>query len=320
VDTTTLEVPQGTIAADNVTVGNIEVLRNGTVIHTNPTGLTFNAGAGVTVNASRQVTATAVATLGNRNVTVSWTPPGLSAITATRTIDVVIPPLSIPTTPGETFEDPQTGTSWRVLVPENDPRGGIGNALIITEYVHLPGTRYHDTVGFTLYQSADASTTVRNWWNDNGVNGSALRSIALDYEFQNASGGSIARTSTAAGAGIEVERGNDTDNSTVGAVPVNTNVTRAHTRPLALGVGTPEAFVLSTSEANEYFASNGDRSTGRIGAIATNTIWWLRSSSFNTTATSNARHAVVSTDGSINSVNATVTGNRGFRPALWIRP
>jgi len=116
------------------------------------------------------------------------------------------------------------------------PNDGNGNALIITEYVHVLNTRYHSNLGFTLFQSAEASDNLRNWWDNNWTSngfttsphelnaiGSQLRSRALDYEFQNASSASIPRTSTDAGAGIEVDRGNGTANSPEDAVSNNTN-------------------------------------------------------------------------------------------------
>ena len=45
----------------------------------------------------------------------------------------------IPTTAHATFQDPETGTVWRVLQPDD----GNGHALIITEYVHVLNTSYH---------------------------------------------------------------------------------------------------------------------------------------------------------------------------------
>ena len=105
--------------------------------------------------------------------------------------------------------------------------------------------------------------------------------MALDYEFQDENGNPIPRTSEEAGAGIEVDRGNgianpnleemlnledleeifemlEGGNGTANSVPANTNVLRGRTRPLPQGTGTPEPFILSVSEANEYFDNNVD--------------------------------------------------------------
>ena len=234
----------------------------------------------------------------------------------------------------DTFQDPQTGTWWRVLLPDD----GNGNALIITEYVHLLNTRYHSNNGFTLFQSAEASTNLRRWWNNdwtnNGVNmnsphelnaiGPTLRAMALDYEFQTESGTPIPRTSTAPGAGIEVDRANDSLNSPEGAVSSNTNVQRGHTRPIPNSNATAEPFVLSTSEANHYFSGitgPQGRQTQQFNNTSSDASWWLRSPGHNASTDGSGRHAFVNNGGNIIfAFNATGAWNdEGLRPALWIR-
>ena len=239
----------------------------------------------------------------------------------------VLRPLTIPNTAHETFQDPETGTWWRVLLP-ND---GNGNALIITEYVHLLNTRYHSDRSFTLFQSTEASNNLRRWWNnewsDNGITASPheqnvigiqLRAMALDYEFQDESGFSIPRTNTAPGTGIEIDRGNGTENSPEGFVRWNTDVLRGRTRPISNSNYTAEPFILSTSEANHYF--NGR--TGSQGSQArpfndpsVYAFWWLRSPA----PFAIAPHALM-TPGGIDIAVALATQNHfGLRPALWIQ-
>lgn len=223
--------------------------------------------------------------------------------------------LELPTTPGGTFTDPETGTVWRVLEPDD----GNGNALIITEYVHMTNTLYHSDSGFTLFQSSEAQTNVRNWYNNSENVGPTLKGLALDYEYQDATGASIVRTSEAAGVGIEVDRANGTLNSSTNAVSVSINVPRGHTRPLGQGSGTPEPFILSISEANEYFTNMADRQT-QVVNTSTNAFWWLRSPGGSTSAASDLRHAFVTNAGNISWSNAaSASADRGFRPALWIR-
>jgi len=241
--------------------------------------------------------------------------------------------VQIPEVAHATFQDPDTGTWWRVLVP-ND---GQGRALIITEYVHLTGTAYHGNQGFTLFQSSNARTNLVNWFNNNSseenVIGERLRSIALDYEFQNATGGSILRTSTTAGAGIEVNRGNNTFNSIENAVLVDTNVLRGLTRPVANSNATAEPFVLSTSEANHYFsdyiASSNTNFTDLRGrqanGVGTNLTsdWWLRSPAWHSQPTDSHRHATVWRRGDIGGWNGMAVHGGftpiGHRPALWVQ-
>ena len=213
------------------------------------------------------------------------------------------------------------------------PNDGYGNALIITEYVHILNTRYHSNFGFTLFQSAEASNNLRDWWDNNwtnnGVNlnsphepnaiGPTLRARALDYAFQDESGTPIPRTSTAPGAGIEVDRGNDSLNSPAGAVSSNTNELRGRTRPIPNSNAYAEPFILSTSEANHYFSGNTGpqgRQTQMFNNTSSNAFWWLRSPGNSTFAGGN-RHAIVV---SINTLNASNTWfDEGLRPALWIR-
>jgi len=241
-------------------------------------------------------------------------------------------PLVIPNTAHKTFQDPETGTWWRVLLP-ND---GNGNALIITEYVHVLNTRYHRTAGFTLLQSAEVSNNLRRWWNNEWMNngitaspheqnviGTQLRKMALNYEFQDESGGSIPRMNTTPGTGIEVNRGHGTENSPAGAVHWDTDVLRGHTRPVPNSNFAAEPFILSTSEVSHYFnASTGSqgRQTQQFNATSTDANWWLRSPGNSADASNHGRHAIINSSGNFSTGNATdAWGSGGLRPALWIR-
>ena len=215
------------------------------------------------------------------------------------------------------YTDSDTNVTWYMLISPDDPRGGIGNALIITEYVHMTNIRYHNNIGFTLFQNAEARTKLENWFNNPSNVGEKLRNRALDYEFQDNKGNPINRNSTEIGAGIEINRLEKSTNNT-GSVPVDIKVDRGYTRPLAHGVGTPMAFILSMSEVNEYFCNNT-----QCSALAADTSavgwWWLRSPSSNTKITSNNRHAFINTVGDINDGNASyMSVTRGLRPALWV--
>ena len=182
--------------------------------------------------------------------------------------------MSIPLIPKiahERFQDPETGAWWRVLVP-ND---GNGNALIITEHVHMTShrehldhfsflnvatdTRYHTNIGFTYFQDTQARQNIINWFNYTGPNavvGPTIRSMALDYEFAN---GSKYTNPVVVGVGIENDRvpgshnGEAAGSNAGGVVGITVNLDRAITRPLPYGTGTPEPFVLSVSEANRFF-------------------------------------------------------------------
>ena len=219
--------------------------------------------------------------------------------------------------PPETLYIDSTGTVWYILVQANDERGGVGNKLMITAYVHMTNTLYHNTLGFTSFINSNARTNVENWFNDNNFVSQALRSRVLDYEFQDAEGNSILRNSTAVGAGIEVNRANGSTNNTA-SVPVTTNITRAHTRPVADSRGNGMAFILSTSEINEYFENDVHRQALITGSSTTGS-WWLRSPGYGTAVGSTYRHALISTSGNVhNGVASTYVNNRGHRPAIWV--
>ena len=114
-----------------------------------PNGSTVNTNGVVTISPTEQTT-----TLIRLNVDVTIEGENGSAYVD---IDVVLP-LTIPITAHETFTDPETGTEWRVLLPATADNGG--RALIITEYVHLPNTQYHNNNGFTPFQVSNARNSL----------------------------------------------------------------------------------------------------------------------------------------------------------------
>ena len=239
----------------------------------------------------------------------------ISGLTRNVNLTIVPPTIQIPTTPHATFTDPDTGIVWRVLQP---PTPGNGNrALIITQYTHLPNVQYHSVQGFTPFVVSNVRTAINSWFNNAMNVGPILRSMALDYEFQDAEGNSISRHSTATGVGIEVNREQGSNSPNVSA---NANLRRALTRPVPNSNATAQPFLLSTSEANQHFGNN----TTRVALSAANRTslasWWLRSPSSGGGLWQSTRHAIVATNGQILAANATHYGSAGaIRPALWVQ-
>ena len=258
------------------------------------------------------------------------------------------PVFEIPTNIHEIFQDPETGLLWRVLVPDD----GAGNALIITEHVHMSAdpdhiahfsflntdsdTNYHTDIGFTYFQDTQARQNIIKWFNYEGPNavvGPTIRANALDYEFENGP-----RDPVVVGRGIENDRLPGSNNNEAvgsnnnGAVPSNTNLDRALTRPLAYGRGVPEPFVLSTSEANRFFTGSTG-ADGRQTQVANmsnlaspngngiNAHWWVRSPGASSHHL-DGRHPFVNESGNLGLVthaHLTLNTIRGVRPALWVR-
>jgi len=298
--------------------------------------------------ATSLVAGTEVSSSNGTGATVNFSPnqpDGLLRLNVTTThegnlmsayviINVSAKPLVVPNEAHELFQDPETSTWWRVLVP-ND---GNGNALIVTEYVHVLNTRYHSTTGFTLFQLAEVNDNLRRWWNNewtgNGITaspsenaiGPTLRARALNYEFQNESGDSIPRMNPNTGAGIEVDRIYGTGNSLAGSVHWDTDVLRGHTRPVPNSNSVAEPFILSVSEVNHYFSGQRfapgpmGRRAQKFNAMSTDANWWLRSPGDSTDASSTGRHSIINNRGDFSTSNATGAWEYGgLRPALWIR-
>ena len=120
---------------------------------------------------------------------------------------------------GSNWTDPDTGIVWCVLVPATDPRGGIGNALIITR---------HSVVNDTHFNVITATDT----WFDNAANVSpTLRAATMNTQYQPARGSST--------------------------TPSTGQNTFMLPQPGTMGDG--RAFSLSLVEAAEYFATDADR-------------------------------------------------------------
>jgi len=242
------------------------------------------------------------------------------------------------------FRDPETGTLWRVLVTADDPRGGVGNALIITEYIHNFGVQYNlaepDGPGsiFTNFQFSNLrnhpTQGILAWFDGSTFVGRSLRSVALGYEFGalDMEGPSVGRPASAtevSGAGIEY----DFDPMTPvwhanGDVVMGMARNQAFARPVVNSMGDGEPFVLSVSEVALYFESANATHTTHLesGGIdrraqslpgtgnAVNRLWWLRTPG--TYVVNQLR--VVGTAGDVHGAFA-VNDVVGFRAALWVR-
>ena len=259
---------------------------------------------------------------------------------ASQTVEIVRTPPPKPELPLRwgLLADPDTDVEWIVLVPPTTSNGY--QALITTKYLprELLGP-YHLNPGFTPFIATQARQRLNNWFSNLNNVGPILRAMALDYEFQDASGNSIPRTTLAIGAGVEVDR-------PLGAitpyVPIENNLLRAITRPVANSNATAEPFILSVSEVNRYF---GEYLPNRQTCLASSTqtqfatpqnpnphscsdptaspaSWWLRSPSFDSGLWQNQHHAIVNGAGAVTSANAitsTTAQPIGIRPALWIQ-
>jgi len=117
------------------------------------------------------------------------------------------------------WTDPDTGIEWCVLIPATDPRGGIGNALIITR----------DTVVSSTHTNIITAT---DSWFDNAANVSpSLRAATMNTQVPPARG--------------------------LSTTPSTGENTFMLPQPGTMGAG--RAFSLSQVEAAEYFATNADR-------------------------------------------------------------
>jgi len=212
-------------------------------------------------------------------------------------VSATLSSIVIPTTVGETFTD-STGIEWRVLTIVD------GSALIITEHVHLLNTRYHYEDDFLLFQTAEISTTLNTWFDNNAFVSTGLRARALPYAFQLDDG-------TPGGNGVEYQA------TTWVYTPSAANQRQARTIPGTPGSG-DKAFVLSVSEVNEYFNRIDERIALRIseeGVVGRPAYWWLRSPSRNSTY----QVWVVGMNGFIFFDPANyATSHLGIRPALWV--
>ena len=314
-------LPSYTLAHGGVTVTRTRGNVTETVTTLTPTFAITPVVAEITTTAT-EVTATITDVERTANLVASVTPPTGPMITATRAVRVmpILPPAHI-------YRD-STGTDWLILVPADDPFGGIGNQLMITYHVHMLNQQYHNVLGFTRFYNTDARTNINNWFDDNAIVSQELRDKALLYDFQDPTQTNpdvrVPWNSPLVGAGIEVNRVDNATNNVGNAVPVATDVDRAITRPVAGSAGLGMPFVLSTSEANRHFdgpagIANGYRVAYRHDIPSATAVWWLRPPGFSTSATNSLRHAVVGTNGSINSGSAAHAGTTwGLRPALWV--
>ena len=256
------------------------------------------------------------------------------------------------------FRDPETETLWRVLVTADDPRGGVGNVLIMTEYVHNFGVRYNtETNGEVADDPSNVFTnfefsSLRNhptrgilaWFDDPTFVGRSLRSIALGYEFgaldmTGSATPRLANVTEISNVGIECNfdpsrPGCTTDPAWIpnaNIMTIGENSPQVFARPVGEPGRNGEPFVLSASEVALYFnattpnaypshTENGgiDRRASVVPGTEESTI-----SNHHWWLRSPGDTAVnsvrrVSQNGAINSTWAVLT-NVGFRPALWVR-
>ena len=317
-----------------------------------PTPFTLETLTGITIDENTgEVTVTneAVGGVGVAYAVATVATQSGEIVTGRRRIDVLqfIPAIT-DLDAHDTFTVPGSDTEWRVLLP-ND---GNGNALIIAEYVqqyplsagrtfqynfHMQGSNI-----FSLFEESDAKVSVNTWFNnvhEDSVS-EQIRSAALNYEFQDNEGVTMARD--VQGAGIEMDWDlaltwdqNQTENSVgVSNADVLSNwhcqgtswphagcqFRRALTRPIG-NPGNGQAFLLSATEVNTYFigatGETGRRTQGYENTLTiwANRIWPLRSTGHSMTN----QIRVVDTLGDFPGGGTTYWVNVGMRPAVWVR-
>ena len=236
--------------------------------------------------------------------------------------------IDIPDTAHETFQDPETGTLWRVLVPVNDPRGGVGNALIITEYTHNNGITA-DTLDlnptsepiFVMFEDSRQRQIMLDWYEDDHFVGRSMRAISLDYQFGalDMIGASFPRTEP--GAGIEFEWISMADGPWVSNVNILTHAGIGRPQAFARPTGQPgngEPFSLSISEVLSYFPDDlTARDADYVGGLASTT-WILRTPGDRATGDAQGPYRSIA-GGVIASTGLNLVNPRSQRPALWVR-
>ncbi|MFV0396309.1 MAG: DUF6273 domain-containing protein [Coprobacillaceae bacterium] len=139
----------------------------------------------------------------------------------------------IPTKAGEKFADADgTGVVWRVL----NPNDGKGNALIITEHVHIVGQKYNYANEYTTFESSLLNSSMQSWYKNTANVGDTLRNMGLNY----------ADIDNSASEGKALALSLDEINSYIGNTNVNPN-----TKLIAKDVnGTPRTWWTRTQVPN----------------------------------------------------------------------
>ena len=248
----------------------------------------------------------------------------------------------IPNENHEIFADPESGVLWRVLVA-ND---GDGNALIITEEAQSAGAfpfvsqHAFQITGFnpTGYYYISLRQHMQRWANRGlwsheqiGMVGPTLRSLALDFEFQDNEGNTTDRYNSWA-AGVEIPMlfgagaGTITGNQNHWiCTRENANTTCPYRRAISRPTGEPGAtfeidfdstvvplFSLSRTEAATYFFHDGESLM-----VPGNWSWWTRSTSPTAPVQHIQRWTLYASSGAFTGSNRYF-GAR-MRPAMWIR-
>jgi len=237
--------------------------------------------------------------------------------------------IEIPETAHETFQDPETRTVWRVLVPAEDPRGDVGNALIITEYVHSSGISADvfdlnpmSEPIFVMFEHSRQRQIMLDWYEGDEFVGRSMRAISLDYQF-----GALDMTEPSfargeLGSGIEfewisVEEGPWVSN---GNIQNHEGIGRpqAFTRPTGQP-GDGEPFSLSLSEVLSYFPNNPTaRNAKCVRGLFVDSTWVLRTPGNTPTGGAQGPYRSVAS-GNIASTGLNLVNLRSQRPALWVR-
>ena len=253
------------------------------------------------------------------------------------------------------WSDPETGTVWRVLIQESDPRGGEGNVLIQTEHVHNLASRgdcINPDAGNLDIDIGEDGNGVPGWndalspwcgiwlpfeqsrlrigaygtqaWfsNETGYNvGHSLRSRAMNFEYgpvDDLSVPAVPRTDPNAGIETDWTWGDAfMNNGTFWNLSQTSGaLLRASTRPTGQpGAADAEPFILSGAELAAFYGGPQASFESRIAR-----------DNFG-----EARHWILRSPGNTGLGPRTVTehGNvggspddavRGIRPALWVRP
>jgi len=190
---------------------------------------------------------------------------------------------------GGTYYDRDAGVTWRVLATDGEHR------LIMTEHVHNHGVQFNTVNQFVRWHVLTTAHPIRvamnEFWGSNisaELRGIAVPADGLDNDVRTAPGNF-----------------NAAENQPIGRTTPGTGTANA----------TNALFILSLSEANQYFANDTARRGTEIDG--TGRRWWLRSPGANMTDT--VAHVGSGGDLITQSANADNT-NRSMRPVMWVRP
>jgi len=191
---------------------------------------------------------------------------------------------------GGEFTD-EKGIEWVVLADGTGP--DAGHKLVITKYVHETGAKYNTADEWTTLELSNLRGVLNTFYS-NKV-GADLKKYAVKFDPN-----PLTDVRTAPGGW------NSSENGSAG-----------YSHP---GTGTPVSngsdglFILSLSEANEYFdVIPTDRIAYDASSTSTARVWWIRSPG----NAASSQTAYVNASGGVATGTATST-SRGLRPAMWV--